>query len=256
MSHDADAQNHPVQQARRLAAELFPDALGVVLSGSAVSGLATTTSDLDVVVLIEDGGETRRETLRFEGRLVELFVHTQAGLAELFAADTASRRGVMQRMYAEGLILSERDGTASRIKQRAEEALRRGPDALYPDAVESRRYSLTDALDDLGDAGDPVERLTIAGVVLSVATDLLCDHRRAWVGGGKWLPRRLREADPEHARALLDGYRRLCEKGEPEELTEAATSVLTLIGGPLREGYARTWYVTAEPRASAAPTGI
>ncbi|MFK0016987.1 nucleotidyltransferase domain-containing protein [Streptomyces sp. NPDC091027] len=254
MSQDADAPSHAAQQARRLAAELFPDALSVVLAGSAMSGLATTTSDLDVAVLIQDGGETRRETLRFEGRLVELFVHTRAGLAELFAADTASRRGIMQRMYAEGLILSERDGTASHIKQRAEEALGRGPGALAPDAVESRRYSLTDALDDLGDAGEPVERLTIAGVVLSIAADLLCDYRRAWVGGGKWLPRRLREADPEHARALLDGYRRLCERGEPEGLAEAAVSVLTLIGGPLREGYARTWHVTAEPQASAAST--
>ncbi|MEU6589607.1 nucleotidyltransferase domain-containing protein [Streptomyces sp. NPDC046881] len=249
MRSDADAPSHPVNQARRLAAECFPDALSVVLAGSAASGRVTTTSDLDVAVLIEDGGETRRETLRFEGRLVELFLHTRAGLAELFAADAASRRGVMQRMYAEGLVLCERDGAATRIKQHAEDALREGPGALASATVESRRYVLTDALDDLADAADVVERLAVANVVLGTAADLLFDHRRAWTGSGKWLPRRLLEADPEHGGALLDGYRRLCENGEPEDFADAAMGILTLVGGPLREGYARTWRAAAEPAA-------
>ncbi|MDX3539400.1 nucleotidyltransferase domain-containing protein [Streptomyces sp. MB09-01] len=249
MSSDPDDLIRAVDRARRLAAESFPDALSVVLAGSTAAGRTTTTSDLDIAVLIEEGGETRRETLRFEGRLVELFVHTRSGLDELFAADTASRRGVMQRMYAEGLVLSERDGAATCIQRQAEAALREGPGALAPATVESQRYALTDALDDLADASDVVERLAVAGVVLNTAADLLFDHCRAWTGGGKWLPRRLLQADPRHGGALLDGYRRLCENGEPEDLADAAAEILTLAGGPLREGYARTWRAaTAEPR--------
>ncbi|MGW3738883.1 nucleotidyltransferase domain-containing protein [Streptomyces sp. NPDC005148] len=249
MSSDADDPSHPINQARRLAAECFPDALSVILAGSTASGRATVTSDLDIAVLIEDGGETRRETLRFEERLVELFVHTRAGLDELFAADTASRRGVMQYMYAHGLVLSEREEAATHIKQHAEDALREGPGALPPAAVESQRYVLTDALDDLADAADVVERLAVANVVLSTAADLLFDHHRAWTGGGKWLPRRLLQADPEHGGALLDAYRHLCENGEPEDFADAASEILTLAGGPLREGYARTWRAAAESAA-------
>jgi predicted nucleotidyltransferase len=245
MNSDADDLKHAIGQARRLAAERFPDALSVVLAGSTVSGRATTTSDLDIAILIGDGGESRRETLRFEGRLVELFVHTRAGLDEIFTADAASRRGIMQRMYAEGLVLSERDGAAARVKQHAQDVLREGPGALAPATVESRRYALTDALDDLADAADIVERLAVAGVVLSTAADLLFDHRRAWTGGGKWLPRRLTQADPELGGALLDGYRHLCEHGEPEDFADAAAEILALAGGPLREGYARTWHAGA-----------
>ncbi|MFF4448218.1 nucleotidyltransferase domain-containing protein [Streptomyces sp. NPDC001502] len=250
MHSHADDPTGPVDQARRLAADYFPDALSVVLAGSIASGRVTATSDLDLAVLIKEGGETRRETLRFEGRLVELFVHTRAGLDELFAADTASRRGIMQRMYAEGLVLFERDGAAAGIKRHAEDALREGPGALDPATVESRRYALTDALDDLADASEAVERLAVAGVVLGIAADLLFDHRRAWVGGGKWLPRRLLQADPERGGALLDGYRRLCESGTPEDLSDAAAEILTLAGGPLREGYTRTWRTAAERRPS------
>ncbi|MFJ8627833.1 nucleotidyltransferase domain-containing protein [Kitasatospora sp. NPDC093550] len=249
-----------INQARRLVADRFPDALATVLAGSAPTGRATATSDLDLAVLVADGGETYRETVRFEGRAVELFVHTGTGLTELFAVDAASRRAVLQSMYATGLLLTDPDGHGARARERAEADLRQGPPALAPDAVETRRYGLTDLLDDLADAGagstgdaadledagDAAERLAIAGEVLNAAADLLCDHRRAWTGVGKWLPRRLREADPVLGPALLDGHLRLCRDGDPQPLARAARQVLDLVGGPLTEGYRRTWRGTLE----------
>jgi predicted nucleotidyltransferase len=231
----------PIDLARRLVQGRFPDALAVVLAGSTATGRATASSDLDIAVLIEDGGETRRETLRFEGRLVELFIHTRVGLVELFAADVAARRGVLQSMYVTGLVLVDTGGEAGRARARAESDLRNGPPALEPETVETKRYGLTDALDDLADADDPFERLAVAGVVLNVSADLLFDHHRAWAGGGKWLPRRLLEADGKRGGALLQGHRHLCETGDPVPLIDAAVRILDLVGGPLREGYCRTW---------------
>ncbi len=231
----------PVDLARRCVQDLFPDALAAVLAGSTAAGRATASSDLDVAVLVRDGRETYRETLRVEGRLVELFVHTREGLADLFAADVASRRAVLQSMYAGGLVLVDTDGAAGRARAFAEADLRAGPPELGPGAVETKRYVLTDALDDLADAVDPYERTAVAGVVLTWSAELLFDHHRAWSGGGKWLPRRLLEADRERGGALLDGHRRLCGSGDPAPLAEAAGRVLDLVGGPLREGYRRTW---------------
>ncbi|MET9882118.1 nucleotidyltransferase domain-containing protein [Streptomyces sp. NPDC006430] len=231
----------PIEQARRLVRDRFPDALAVILAGSTALGRATASSDLDLAVLVEDGGETCRETIRFEGRVVELFVHTRAGLEDLFAADAAARRAVLQSMYATGLVLLDREGEAVRARALAEADLRNGPPALEPEIVETKRYGLTDALDDLGDAVDPAERLAVAGFVLTTAADLLFDHHRVWAGGGKWLPRRLREADGVRGAALLEGHLRLCGSGNPAALIEAASQVLDLVGGPLREGYRRVW---------------
>lgn len=230
-----------VAQARRLAGELFPDALAVILAGSAAAGRATASSDLDIAVLVADGGETYRETIRFEGRLVELFVHTRTGRGELFAGDVASRRGVLQNMYAAGRVLVDVDGEAGRGRELAEADLREGPPALDPETVETKRYGLTDALDDLADAGDREERLAVASVVLGTAAELLLDHHRAWTGGGKWLPRRLRAADERRGGALLEAHLHLSETGDPAALLAAAAEVLALVGGPLREGYRRTW---------------
>ncbi|WP_330297906.1 nucleotidyltransferase domain-containing protein [Streptomyces sp. NBC_00503] len=236
-----DLDVDPIELARGIARDRFPEALAVILAGSTAAGRATASSDLDIAVLVADGGETYRETLRIEGRVVELFVHTRTGLEELFAADLASRRAVLQAMYATGLVLVDRDGEAGRARALAEADLGRGPAALDPQTLETKRYGLTDALDDLGDVQDPVERLAVAGVVLGGAADLLFDHHRAWGGGGKWLPRRLREADGERGAALLDGHLWLCVSGDPAALIDAAQEVLDLAGGPLREGYRRSW---------------
>ncbi|MFI1286793.1 nucleotidyltransferase domain-containing protein [Streptomyces sp. NPDC020858] len=234
----------PVDQARRLVRDRFPDALSVILAGSTATGRATATSDLDIAVLIDDGGVTYRETIRFEERVVELFVHTRTGLVELFAADVAARRATLQSIYASGLVLVDSNGEAGRARALAEADLRDGPPALKPENVETKRYGLTDALDDLADASDPIERLAVAGYVLNTAADLLSDHHHAWIGGGKWLPRRLLEADPRCGAALLQGHLHLCESSDPAELIGAASKVLDLVGGPLREGYRRTWHGT------------
>ncbi|WP_017241875.1 nucleotidyltransferase domain-containing protein [Streptomyces sp. SS] len=243
----------PVDQARRLAHARFPDALAAILAGSTAAGRATPGSDLDIAVLLPDDGASYRETIRFEGRVVEFFVHTRTGLRELFAADVAARRAVLQSMYADGLVLVDRDGAAGEARALAAADLREGPRPLAPETVETKRYGLTDALDDLADTGDLIERIAVAGFVLDAAADLLCDHRRAWLGSGKWLPRRLLAADPGLGAALLDGHLRACASGDPTALADAAATVLGLVGGPLREGYRRDWHGAIDSVAARRP---
>jgi len=235
-------------RAHRLVGEHAPDALVAILAGSTAGGRATGSSDLDIAVLVPEGGATRRETLLDQGRPVELFVHTRTGLAELFAADAASRRGVMQHMYAEGIAVVDTDGEAPRLRAWARTALAEGPTPLGAEAVETRRYSLTDALDDLKDTKDRFEQLAVASLVLQGAADLLLNHHRAWAGDGKWFPRRLLAADPARGAALLTGHRHLCETTDPTLLSAAAEGALHLVGGPLTSGYRRLWPGAARHR--------
>ncbi|MFF4341115.1 nucleotidyltransferase domain-containing protein [Kitasatospora sp. NPDC001540] len=240
-----------IDQARRVAAERYPDASAVVLAGSVAAGRARAGSDLDLAVLLPDGRETHRETLRHEGRVVEVFAHTRAGLAELRAFDAASRRGVVQQLYATGLVLLDRDGHAARIVADCRAELLTGPPPLGAEQRENLRYALTDLLDDLGDAPDRLEALAIGAEVLRAAADLLSDHHRAWTGTGKWFPRRLLATAPDLGGRLLEAHRALGESGDPTALGAAATAVLDLVGGPLSAGYHRGW----PPAARAATPG-
>lgn len=230
---------NPVDQARRLVADRFPDALAAILAGSTAAGGSTPTSDLDIAVLVGDDEETGRETIRFEGRLVELFVHTRATLGQFFASDAAARSAVLQSMCATGLVLVDVNGEAGRARALAEADLRKGPPPLDPQTVETMRYRLTAELDDLADATNRIEGLAVAGSALRTAADLLCDHHHGWIGTGKWLPRRLLQADAPRGAALLNGHLTLSETGNPTAMIEAASHILHLVGGPLQEGYRR-----------------
>ncbi|MFE5740709.1 nucleotidyltransferase domain-containing protein [Streptomyces celluloflavus] len=236
-------QENPAAQALRLVTALFPHALGALLGGSAAQGRATATSDLDVAVLLPDSDTSRREVIRHEGRLAELFLNTLADIPEFFEWDRARRRGTVLFIYDQGLPLMDPHGHLSRTCERARAVLAAGPPPLTPAEWERGRYGLTCFMDDLIDTPptDRYEQLSLADFTLREATHLLTAHHNAWTGIGKWLPRRLLSADPVRGKALLDGHQAVAEHADPTPLAVAAENVLALLGGPLREGHSHRW---------------
>ncbi|MFG2526170.1 nucleotidyltransferase domain-containing protein [Streptomyces sp. NPDC048527] len=117
-------------QALHVVTELFPHALGSLLGGSAAQGRASSTSDLDVAVLLPDPDVSRREVIRHEGRVVELFLNTLADVPEFFAWDRARRRGTVLFVYDQGLPLADPHGHVARTRQLAQDVLASGPPPL------------------------------------------------------------------------------------------------------------------------------
>ncbi|MFF1378696.1 nucleotidyltransferase domain-containing protein [Streptomyces sp. NPDC058308] len=236
-------QETPAAQALRLVTTHFPHALGAMLGGSAAQGRANPTSDLDVAVLLPDSDTTRREVIRHEGRLAELFLNTLADVPEFFEWDRARRRGTVLFIYDQGLPLMDPQGHLSRTCEQARAMLAVGPPPLTPAEWERGRYGLTCFMDDLVDTPptNRYEQLSLADFILREATHLLTAYHSAWTGIGKWLPRRLLSADPERGKALLNGHQTVAEHADPAPLAAAAAQVLDLLGGPLREGYAHCW---------------
>ncbi|MGW1376865.1 nucleotidyltransferase domain-containing protein [Streptomyces sp. NPDC002446] len=236
-------QAAPAAQALRLITSRYPNALGAILGGSAAQGRETPTSDLDVAVLLPDSDISRREVIRHDGRLAELFLHTLADVPAAFEWDRARRRGTVLFIYDQGLPLMDAHGDLSRVRAQAREVLAAGPPPLTSAEWERGRYLLTCFMDDLIDT-QPAhrhEQLSLADATLREAAHLLTAHHSAWTGIGKWLPRRLLSADPVRGKALLDGHQTVAEHGDPAPLAAAAENVLDLLGGPLREGYTQRW---------------
>ncbi|MFE6166152.1 nucleotidyltransferase domain-containing protein, partial [Streptomyces sp. NPDC056486] len=131
--------------------ELYPHALGAILGGSAAQGRATATSDLDVAVLLPDSDISRREVIRHQGRIVELFLNTLADIPEFFAWDRARRRGTVLFVYDQGLPLTDPHGHVAHARQLARDVLASGPPPLSTAEWAHGRYVLTCFLDDLTD---------------------------------------------------------------------------------------------------------
>ncbi|MGW9380045.1 nucleotidyltransferase domain-containing protein [Streptomyces albidoflavus] len=233
----------PAASARRLVEARYGEGLAAVLGGSAAGGRFTARSDLDIAVLLPEGGRNRRETVRHEGRCAEVFLHTAADLRTLFAEGCATRRATMAFLYAGSVPLHDPHGLAAERCREARALIAAGPEPLTAAERDDSRYLLTDLADDLADTEgpgqDPHEQLALADRTLREAAHLLSAVRGAW-SAGKWLPRRLREADPVLGAALLDGHLAVARHGEPGPLRAAAHTVLGLVGGPLREGLVHT----------------
>ncbi|MFN8173417.1 MAG: nucleotidyltransferase domain-containing protein, partial [Candidatus Nanopelagicales bacterium] len=95
--------------AGRVVAERFPDARAAVLAGSAGEGRANEFSDLDIVVVLDGPPAPYRETIRVDGRLVGLFVHTDESIAYWFDLEREQGVGILARMLATGLPLAGPD---------------------------------------------------------------------------------------------------------------------------------------------------
>ena len=67
----------PVLTARALVRDRFPAARAAFFAGSVLTDRRTPTSDLDIVVLVDDPLAAGRENLTYRGWPVELFVQTK-----------------------------------------------------------------------------------------------------------------------------------------------------------------------------------
>ncbi|HVQ88158.1 MAG TPA: nucleotidyltransferase domain-containing protein [Actinomycetes bacterium] len=216
----------------------FPEAVAAVLAGSVARGTATDTSDLDIVVVLAGPPAPFRETLRANGWVVELFVNTPDSLEYWYGQDGLERRNSLADMVVQGIPLFE-SSELFEIKAKAAAIIASGPTPLSETERDDRRYALTDVLEDLMGTHDPDERDAIAGqaLVLSAELALLVDRR--WLGRGKWLIRRLREADPDLAHQLSAAHREVVSSGSHTDLVKVMEDVLARAGGPLTEGYLR-----------------
>ena len=93
--------NESVARARDYVRLVRPDAVAAFLGGSAATAAATATSDLDIVVVLEqDNSVAYVETCTFRGQLVEEFGYSPSGLQDWSRMGRADRRPVLDRLIA------------------------------------------------------------------------------------------------------------------------------------------------------------
>ena len=228
---------HAVDAGRAFVERDFPECLAAFLAGSVIRGDATKTSDLDIVIITERKEAPYRESLRAFGWPIEVFVHTIDSLREYFAGDVKRRRPALVVMCLESVVLRDRDGLAQRIKDEARELLERGPEPLTPEEMDLRRYGLTDLLDDFLGCDRFDEGMFIANDLATDAHELILSSHRRWLGQGKWIPRALKNFDPELARQLTEALEAYYRREEKDALVMFVDAALDLVGGRLFEGY-------------------
>jgi hypothetical protein len=112
-----------------------------------------------------------------------------------------------------------------------------GPHPLTNLERDSRRYSLSALIDDLSGSKSEAEAFMLAADIFRDSADLLLLETGHWLGGGKWVIRRLAQSDHELATRLRTWA--ADPKRDPESLIGLAYEVLDISGGYIQEGYVR-----------------
>jgi len=168
---------------------------------------------------------------------VELFVQTQDIWRRFADQETAKRSSPLLAMCSDGMLLVDRDGLGTSLPGRGTKAVGCRAAAAVDRERDYQRYILTDLLDDLRGCADPAEQVHLAAHMLQRASELALLMGGHWLGGGKWLSRRLAAADPGLHHALTEGATQAVA-GDTSIFVTAVTRVLDQAGGPLWDGYA------------------
>ncbi|MDX6259043.1 MAG: hypothetical protein QOH84_731 [Kribbellaceae bacterium] len=229
-----------VEIARRLVKERYPQARAAWLGGSVAQGTATSTSDLDITILLPGPPAPLRESLRYADWPVELFVHTADSLAHYCEKDRQRRQPSMMRLIGETIVLLDTDGSGIRLQASGKAQLLAGPPPLSPHDIAMLRYKISDLLEDLIGADSNDVRTAVASVLWQEAATLLLTGAQHWTGTGKGLLHELHAYDATHATDFatsLPAALRAATTGSPELLITTTDSILKPYGGRLFAGF-------------------
>jgi Nucleotidyltransferase domain len=235
----------PLAIAARFLAREFPGSDCAFVSGSIMRGEGTKRSDIDLVVLFRKLPNAWRKSLVFESVPFECFVHDPGTMRWFFADGRESGDCSLAHMIATGTVLPNETTLSRRACSQARTLITRGPEPLRTKDAERLRYFITDLVDDLRDPRPRGERVACAAALYPLLAEAALRGGGAWMGKGKWIPRRLAEFDPALARRFDRAFDDFLIRDNATRLIRLSAEILKPLGGPLWEGWRsdapKTW---------------
>ena len=211
--------------------DAFPGFRAAMVSGSVVRNTASPNSDLDVIVLVEDGVGSRRETVEWDGQTVDLFAYDDDGLHRWLANDIEQRRPVLTTLILDGVPVTGSAAATDAAKAAAQSVFDEGPRIVKGPELTRMRYVVTDLLLDVEWSMERAETLMIAAELFQRSGDLVLAAARLWSGKGKWLLQELRDYDAVLTADLSAGLDEVAHSDARRLLIEAVEKALDHVGG-------------------------
>lgn len=232
----ATKKAEPIEAAKRFIDKHFPTCQGAVLAGSVVRGEATDTSDLDIVVFDQNISSAYRESFADFGWAIEVFVHNLTSYQHYFKMDFENAKPSLQRMVLEGIPLRD-EGQLPFIKNEAKEQLENGPDKWTEEIILTKRYFITDALDDFIGCQNRAEALFIANSLAELIQEFVLRTNGQWTGSSKWIIRSLKNYDVAFTEEFVDAFDTFYRTGDKSKVILLSDNVLEPFGGRLFDGF-------------------
>lgn len=227
---------NPFDAAHQFIFKHFPYCQGALLAGSVVRGEETDTSDLDIVVFDKSINSSYRESLIDFGWAIEIFVHNLTSYKQFFEMDYKNAKPSMQRMVLEGIILKD-EGIIDSIKEEAKEILDKGPEKWTEEIITTKRYFITDVLDDFIGCNNRAEAIFIANTLAELIQEFELRTNGRWIGSSKWIIRSLKQYDEKFTEQFVEAFDDFYQTGNKSKVIHLSEMVLEPYGGRLFEGF-------------------
>ena len=211
----------------------------VFLGGSLALGQISPRSDIDLVVIKCAEVEVMERYVRY---VKDVQVQVISGPPRQFDIWLAHDRpsGTVIRQLADGQILFDRSGLGTHYQTLAEGVVREGLPPMSTPEIRSRRFLLTELLDDVSDCTAQPEQarwLMDTGLAYAVETAFLWHAQ--WTPKGKRALAEIEALDPVLAGLCLEFLDAADCSAQQTAFEALVAHVLAPLGGELREPWTR-----------------
>lgn len=220
--------------AQKVFAERFADAHCAFVAGSVIRGEHTATSDIDMIVIYADeDSPSYRDSQLIEGWPFEFFVHNLPASEYFFQKDVKRGSCATMTMVRDGIVIPEETAISNALKDHARKLIDAGPEKLDENAIDMRRYGITDLLDDIAAPRNDEEVQASLNLLYERLGDFYLRANGCWSGFGKMLPRLIRRRDAE----LADDFTAAFAANDIDAIQALADRILEPHGGRLWAGF-------------------
>ncbi|KIL43916.1 hypothetical protein KP78_37400 [Jeotgalibacillus soli] len=195
----------PQEVAEKFIEENFLECDGAAFAGNAVRGEETATSGLDIVVFDASIPSSFWEFFYENGWSMEVFAYNLSSCEDFFESDCERGIPSMPRMVAEGLNIKDK-GILKTFKKEANELLKKGPDKWSEETIRTKRYFITDALDDFIGCTNRGEEIFAANTLAQLVYEFILRTNECWTGSSKWVVRSFNQYDTELANEFVEAF--------------------------------------------------
>jgi hypothetical protein len=211
----------------------------VFLGGSLALGHVSPRSDVDLVVIKSAEVEVMERYVRY---VKDVQVQVIAGPPRQFDVWLQQDRpsGTVIRQLADGQLLFDRSGLGTHYQTLAQAVVREGLSPMSTPEIRSRRFLLTELLDDVSDcAADPDQARWLMDTGLAFAVETAFLWHAQWTPKGKRALAEIEALDPVLSVLCLEFLEATDCSAQQAAFEALVAHVLAPLGGEMREPWTR-----------------
>jgi len=227
---------------RNFALENYANAAAAIVCGSAARGNWKTSSDIDLIVVLEDANVPFTEAVDLNGLEIHLIMIPAFRATKILLDERHARKGVYVSIFANGKVLWQKGNTGQQLIDMAKLVQQEGPRPFTQEELRVMRFQSSELLANLETDRPFAEKTHIFYQVLDMLLQIHLCLRKGWLNPGKERARELKRVDAAGLATSQEVTQTFFAQQDPAPFVKWGRSVLDQVGGTMDKFTSRSIY--------------